>query len=199
MYQQMRFSVFVSHSHDDLVLANKIERSMASSYLEPFLAHKSIQSGDDWHTTLLDKIMRCDVLVALLTPNFYKSEYTGQEVGAAWGLGKIIFPICNNETPRGFIKKFQCFQYADYRMNELTSSILESALRCFGNKKVDRLVDFLTASNSYDESGMWARLLSKETQLNKVHVAQIKNALITNDQVRDSRSASTYLDQILNQ
>ena len=80
--------MFISHSHEDMEIATRLSDTLGQLDVVPFIAHSDIMGGELWKETIRDEIVECDVLVALLTTNFRKSEFTEQEVGAAWVLKK---------------------------------------------------------------------------------------------------------------
>ena len=72
--------VFISHSHEDMEMATRLSDTLGQLDVVPFIAHSDIMGGELWKETIRDEIVECDVLVALLTTNFRKSEFTEQEV-----------------------------------------------------------------------------------------------------------------------
>ena len=78
--------MFISYSNEDKKMAGEIARVLRILRMKPFLAHDDIGTGERWKEAVREEICRCDMLVALVTPNFHESEYTEQEVGAAWGV-----------------------------------------------------------------------------------------------------------------
>ncbi|MCE2509194.1 MAG: toll/interleukin-1 receptor domain-containing protein [Nitrosopumilaceae archaeon] len=104
--------VFISHPDRDRAMAAELKRIMDAVLMRPFLAHRDIGAGAVWREAIRREIEGCDMLVALVTPNFCESEYANQEVGAAWVLGKPILPVlADGATPPGFISDMQGVKY----------------------------------------------------------------------------------------
>ena len=122
-------SIFVSHSNIDNTIVDGLTSFINDSYVELFLAHRDIGGGEEWKNVIRTKIRDCKGLVALVTPNFYKSEYTSQEVGAAWVLDKPILAIRVGETePKGFITEKQWITYDSTYPHNTSGEIVKFTL-----------------------------------------------------------------------
>ena len=120
-----RKRVFISHSSNDKEMTSEMANYIERVDMKAFLAHIDIEGGAKWKDSLRKEITECDMLVALVTPNFYRSEYTCQEVGAAWALEKPVLPVCSEAIPKGFIGERQGVKYEEWPLNT-AESILRS-------------------------------------------------------------------------
>ena len=193
-------SMFVSHSNSDNTIVDNITSVINDSYVELFLAHRDIGGGEEWKNVIRAKIRDCNGLVALVTPNFYKSEYTSQEVGAAWVLDKPILAIRVGETePKGFITEKQWITYdSTYPYNTSGEIVKFALIETYGQKKTtDMLVNMLNDAGSFYESNYLADLLTFQPSLSSKHISKIYSALETNPQVSDAKYTKRKLIHLL--
>ena len=181
-----RKRVFISHSSNDKEMASEMADYIERVGMKAFLAHIDIEGGAKWKESLHKEITECDMLVALVTPNFYKSEYTCQEVGAAWALKKPVLPVCNEAIPNGFIGERQGTKYDKVWTLNTAESILRFALRevyddeCMGNILAKMLVD----SESFNQSNALIQLLIREKNLTMEQLLIACTALQMNSEVQ---------------
>lgn len=181
--------VFVSHSSKDKEIAARMAEAMRQMHMKPFLAHSHIEGGELWRETLRDEVEGCDMLVALVTPNFRKSEYTEQEVGAAWVLKKPVLAVCTgDEVPTGFVAERQGLKYDVRRPGSAAERMLDLYLSEVRKKAnvADVLIEMISESGSFETSNRLANLLLRERTLTAKQVENATRALKTNKQVPKS-------------
>ena len=81
----MAIPLFVSYSHEDIKLADRVERQLASLRNQGLIdiwIDKKLRAGDSlgWEEILLGKLRKADVLVVLLSANFANSPYCQKEL-----------------------------------------------------------------------------------------------------------------------
>lgn len=97
----MKNLIFLSHAvaDKDLVdrfvdffeIALKIDRSQI--YCTSLKGTRSIRAGNNFINDMKEHIKDTELVLFFLTPNYLKSEFCLSELGAAWALGKTIYPI----------------------------------------------------------------------------------------------------------
>lgn len=196
--------VFVSYSSKDKKMAGEIDAVLKVLRMEPFLAHgDSIETGKQWKEAVREAIRECDILVALVTPNFRESEYTEQEVGAAWGLKKPVLTILTDgEKPSGFIVDWQGVKYTGYPP-AAAGEIMRFALSEHHGREnvVDMLVERLAESESFKESEYLAFFLEGERCKHEFTAGQYKSIEATlrlNARVFKSKQAVDHLYMVFN-
>ncbi len=105
--------IFISHSSLDTQIGEKFVDALVELGIEQNIIffsskyHTGVELGNDFHTVIKEQIKGCDIVIFLLTRNFYKSAACLNEMGAAWVLDKNILPILlDNLSPsdmKGFI------------------------------------------------------------------------------------------------
>jgi hypothetical protein len=93
------FNIFISHIHENEAVANKLKEFFISLFgekIEVFISGdpKNIHAGQDFFTTIIDGIKRCDCMIILCSPDSVKRYYIYFEAGAAAILGRTIIPLC---------------------------------------------------------------------------------------------------------
>lgn len=197
-------SVFISYSSKDKKIAGEIARALMTLRMAPFLAHgDSIEDGRRWKEDVREAICRCDMLVALVTPNFRKSEYTEQEVGAMWVQKKPILAILTDgEEPTGFISEWQGVRYTGYPPYAAVRILRFALSEEYGRERVvDMMVKRLIKSESLKESEYLAFFLAGEECRQELTTEQrksIEHAWQSNPRVNGSEQAKMYLQVALN-
>jgi len=88
-----KVEVFFSYSHEDRVMAGKIATILKGKGFEVFLAHEDMEVSKEWREQIFEHLKTCEVLVALLTPNFEKSVWANQETGYMHGKDGKVVPL----------------------------------------------------------------------------------------------------------
>jgi hypothetical protein len=118
-------AVFISHATPDadaaLELASRLRRAKVSC----FVAKQSIATSAEWAVTIWHAIRDCQVLVALVSEAFARSDWCQAEVGAALGQRKVIVPALLHGTaiPRLLSHLQAAPAQTDSQKRELTKRI----------------------------------------------------------------------------
>lgn len=124
--------VFFSYSHKDRVLAGKIAALLADKGIDVFLAHEDIEVSAEWREEIFKRLERCNVLLALLTPNYEKSVWANQEAGIMWGKGRKVIPLIVKETDLkkfGFLEALQGIPIEGENLDDSLGEILRIIFR----------------------------------------------------------------------
>ncbi len=185
--------VFLSHADEDKIVARRIADALEKYQVKTFVAHDDIDAGDDWETTLINKIRDCDLFMALLSENFHNAHYTDHEVGIARGLNRPIIPIrIDNTSPYGFMSKFQAKKISadvigDAEITDLIHSM--STVTEKGRNIIDNLIKEFANVGTYDEANDISVILFTYTKFSKEQINEIAEAYIHNDQIRGGWSS----------
>ncbi|MDG6913704.1 MAG: toll/interleukin-1 receptor domain-containing protein [Nitrososphaerota archaeon] len=182
------FKVFISHAHQQKELAGDIKRELSEFEVNAFVAHEDISPTEEWQSTIIEVLRKCDTFIALLTEDFKNSKWTDQETGMAVVLGKTIIPVRVDLDPYGFIAKFQALKWRSdaYResMDELIGLLVARGIIAKAN-----LIEAFVHSGSFFDAKLKAgRLLSGEP-FTKAEINQVVQAAIRNRQIYQSWDA----------
>lgn len=107
-----RVEVFLSYSHNDKALAGKLSAFLEERGIDVFLAHEDIEISEEWRREIFSHLESCDVLLALLTPDFEGSAWANQEVGFVMRRMVPVVPIIVGKVDIkrfGFLEGIQGF------------------------------------------------------------------------------------------
>lgn len=185
--------VFLSHADEDKAIARRIADALEKYQVKTFAAHDDIDAGDDWETTLINKIRDCDLFVALLSENFHNAHYTDHEVGIARGLNRPIIPIrIDNTSPYGFMSKFQAKKIpADVMKEDEIADLVHSMATVTekGRSIIDNLIKEFTYAGSFDKANEISKILFTYTKFSKKQINDIVDAYVNNGQIRGGWSS----------
>ena len=85
--------VFVSHSAADAVLARQVRTLLSRRGNSRVFITDEVSAGEKWEARLRNELAEADIVIALLTPASVDSNWLLMEMGAAWGLRKLILPL----------------------------------------------------------------------------------------------------------
>jgi len=195
--------IFLSYSSLDKKLAGKIHIYLQNEFgIEVFLAHHDIKPATSWIDEIKKNLYKCNVLIALLTENFYKSEWTQQEIGFALCRNIFIIPINAGEIPKGFLNIVQairldpqniygtCLKIGELivKQDQLKNDFLDSYIRKFSN------------SSSFTEtSKKLPNLMNLKDFFSPKHKNDILRAVICNYQIYNYVKTVEIMDKFIEQ
>lgn len=206
--------IFISYSHKDKKIAGAIKEAFNYYGMEAFLAHEDIKVGQEWIDVILTNLKQFDVFVAVLSKNFFESEWTNQEVGFAICKGTIVVPISIDGTiPSGFLRIFQAltkFEYKEYQKSYFDKEIILdckesifdvikiiSANPDFRENIKDSLIRGLTNLWSYRTAEKHLALLNELQPFSSEQINEIINQSLNNRQIYEASQCKTILKQML--
>ncbi|MCH7691485.1 MAG: toll/interleukin-1 receptor domain-containing protein [candidate division Zixibacteria bacterium] len=118
-------NVFLSYSSRDRKLAGLIKRELEKSKISVFLAHEDIEPSEEWIVIIQENLDKCDAFLILLTENCKESNWTDQESGQVYSMGKLIIPIKVSLVPYGFIGKIQAVTLDEKAVGPACNKIID--------------------------------------------------------------------------
>ena len=97
------YRVFVSHSGDDIWVAEQIARGIEDCGASTFLDRRDIAAGDNFKQRIQEEIPRCDELLALFTPWSRRRAWVRHEIGMADILKKRIVCVFYKVSVADFV------------------------------------------------------------------------------------------------
>lgn len=96
---------FISYSVQQKQEGAKVKSCLADLGYESFLAHDDLRVSEEWRQRILEELRVVDVFVALLSAEFKRSDWCGQELGFIVSRSDVlIVPLALDRTiPYGFI------------------------------------------------------------------------------------------------
>lgn len=180
--EEPNFKVFLSHKSEFRKEAAKLKKKLANYGISCFVAHNDVKPTRKWQEVIEKALESTDVLIALMTENFFESVWTNQEIGIARGREIPIIPIRLGVDPEGFIGHIQALTCdIEKEYHKIVSFLLSSEY-----KMVDLYITLVEKSKSWDESNHLAHFLKDITEVNTEQVTKLIEANNSNDQVYKS-------------
>jgi hypothetical protein len=183
------FRLFISHTSEYRVLAGGLRDALGGWRVECFVAHSTIEPTEEWIDVIERALRTCDALVALITEDFMASRWCDQEVGVAYGLGKLIVPIRTGADPYGFIGRYQAVSFNReredaYLLATRLFKLLADHARTKG-RMIDPIIERFAKSGSFDGTrAAWPALKAIPPEAwTKERVARIRHATRDNNQI----------------
>ena len=115
--------IFISHASLDAPIGERFLEALielginkdnvfySSSY------HTGVKLGKNFHEEVKNALNSADIVIFLLTPNFYESEFCLNEMGAVWCSNKKFIPILLNNLTYNDMKGFIDSHYIAFKPN----------------------------------------------------------------------------------
>ena len=91
--------IFISHSNLDEQVGEKLVDALIAMGIPQDIIffsskyHTGVGLGHDFSQVVKSALKKCEVVIFLLTKNFYNSEYCLNEMGAVWYDNKKFIPV----------------------------------------------------------------------------------------------------------
>jgi len=192
------FRVFLSHKATYKEKASELKRELEEYGICAFVAHDDIESSKEWQNEMEKALLSMDAFVALITEDFYDSEWTSQEIGFSQAFDiPHIYVNLGGGNPKGFAAKIQALKCS---WKEAPKKIFENLLEFdeARNAFIDNLKNvssYVLANEFYDRLIIFA--LNKE-QCDKVIAAYNNNTQINGNYKFNGASGSGGIIPYLN-
>ena len=182
-------------------MADAIKQSLEKFGVLAFVAHRDIYPSAIWRKTILEHLQgKCNIFAPILTKEFHSSLWTDQETGIAVQVGLPILPIKVDKDPYGFIDERQAVPLKPGEYLKMCLGVLVglgTQHLMFGRVARLCLAKGLGSSESYDEAGLIAEVLTRLEPFSAEEATAVLRAIISNRQVYESNSAGRHLRAFL--
>jgi hypothetical protein len=193
------FRLFISHTSANKDAAHNLKNSLTKYHVVSFVAHEDIDPTKEWQAEIEPALRTTDALTAIITPDFYESKWCDQEVGIAFGRGKLVIPLCKGADPHGFLGKYQGLQTKGMAVPGVAEDLVDILIghTLTAQRMADALVEKLATSKTYDNARVALTMLERFPHLNSLQMAKLVESIAANDQVRDSRGAPERIRKLV--
>jgi hypothetical protein len=182
------FRLFISHTSASKTSAHNLKRHLTKYQIASFVAHDDIEPTREWQAEIERALRTADAMTAIITPDFVESKWCDQEVGNAFGRGKLVIPLRKGADPHGFLAKYQGLQTKGLDVpnvaGDLFGILIEHNLTA--QRMADALVERLTTSDTYANAQAATALLERLPRLNTSQIAKLVGSIDSNRQARDA-------------
>jgi hypothetical protein len=182
------FRLFLSHLSAQKAFAARLQEASLEFGISCFVAHNDIEPAQEWQTQIETALATCDAVVALLHPDFHKSNWTDQELGFGMGRGVPVVAIRLGEDPYGFIGRFQAFSGHGKNAPAIAKEVFDAFRKGKQTQKpmADVLVGLFEESGSFAAAKERIGYLEELTIWDASYVSRIRAAIKNNSQVSGS-------------
>jgi hypothetical protein len=182
------FRLFISHLSGIKALAHALKQSLSSYHIAAFVAHDDIEPTSEWQSEIERALRTMDAMTAIIEPGFVTSRWCDQEIGFAFGRGKLVIPLCAGADPHGFLAKHQGAQIKGRKATLVAETLFDIIIQhpSSAERMTDVLVERLVNSPSWESSKLITRLLEKSLRLNHSQVARLVQSIDQNFHVGDA-------------
>ena len=186
MKEEIMPKIFISHASMDAPIGERFLEALvelginkenvfySSSY------HTGVKLGKNFHEEVKNALNSAEIVIFLLTPNFYKSEFCLNEMGAVWCSNKDFIPILLNNLTYNDMKGFIDSHYIAFKPNADETYKLLTHLKDYiekpnfvkGIKEIFN--DFITVANQMAEK------TSEFVIDNKEEISDLEKMIIDN-------------------
>lgn len=200
-WQSGYFRLFISHTSANKESAHRLKQALGEYHVAAFVAHDDIEPTKEWEAEIERALRTMDALAGIITADFLASRWCDQEVGFAFGRGKLVVPLCKDATPHGFLGKYQGCKtqglLASAVAEQLFNLLLGHSLT--SQRMTDAIVDRMVNSASFDMSRRTIALLAKIPRLNDSQVTRLVQSTESNRQVREAIGVPERIQRLVKQ
>jgi len=196
-------SVFISYSHKDAELAEKIKKGLEAYGLSSFVAHDDIPVGEKWQEKIKKELSKCDVFILILSEDYKVSDWADQEAGYACVADKLIIPINAGKKPYGFINEYQAKninlhidnRHLQNEIEKICYEIVNKVYSEFGDKVKDEFIRAFLNSKNFDEANRRSKLLDKFSYSDE-EISMLLDDANSNEQIKGAFDARRNLKKL---
>lgn len=198
-WQEGQLKVFISHLTSERKEAANIQTGLARYGMSGFVAHNDINPTVEWQIEIETALATCDMLVALIHPDFVKSAWCDQEIGYALGRGVPVFTVRCGADPHGFVGRFQAFNGNGKTPSQISKELFEAAIahKKLQERMADIVIDLFINSGTFALAKERVAYLEQLKVWDAVYSTRITKAVKTNSQISGSWGVSEQVNQIV--
>ena len=197
-WKKSRLRMFISHLAAHKLQASNLQQALNDRGISSFVAHEDIEPAKEWQVQIELALATCDILVALLHPEFHSSKWTDQEIGFCMGRGVPVFAVRLGQDPYGFIGRFQAFNGNGKEISKVAEEIFEAVCK---NKQTQSVMGNALVS-IFEESDAFAVAKERIRYLETLNIwepnfaERILNAKKANSQISGSWGVPERVDAL---
>lgn len=199
IWGQQPVRIFLSHVAAHKVQVSALKRSLGTYGVTAFVAHEDIEPTLDWRAEIDAALRSMNAMVVLLTPEFHQSNWTDQEVGAAFARGLPVVPVRLGCDPYGFLGQYQALPGNLEKPDELAASIVGVLEKkpVVGDLVREAMVQGLESANSFASAKLVTSCIETAEGFSEEQLTRMQTAITANDQVLSATRVPARLRQYI--
>jgi len=143
----MAYKVFISHSTRDQRLVIALANILSKFGIKVFVAEWYLRPGQRLEKKVFDEIEDSDCVVALLTQNGIRSNWTHQEIGYALKSGRTLIPLVEKGIASQDLEALQGRDFIEYDPYQPQQALIKAStyVKSLKLKKEDKEKTLLIA------------------------------------------------------
>ena len=194
------FKLFISHLASFRETVSYLKVSLENYCISSFVAHDDIEPTKEWMTEIEKALFSMDAMIAILMPDFHKSNWTDQEIGIAIGKGKLVIPVIKGVDPYGFIGKYQGFKANGKNVKDVSAAIFK--ILCNNEKtnyQIQKVItELFLVSISKDEAIKRLKLIENRENFSKEFAEKLAERISDNPILLDNAEILRRTNFVLN-
>ncbi|NIJ08245.1 hypothetical protein FHS31_001862 [Sphingomonas vulcanisoli] len=191
--------VFISHLTTEREQAANIQTAFTHYGMSGFVAHNDIHPTAEWQIEIETALATCEVLVALIYPDFVSSKWCDQEIGYALGRSIPVFAVRCGADPHGFVSRFQAFNGNGKTPGQIAKELFEAAVehKKLQARMADVVIDLFVNSGSFATAKERAGYVDRLKVWDAGYSARLVKAVKNNTQISGSWGVPDQVKAIL--
>ncbi|TAM46884.1 MAG: toll/interleukin-1 receptor domain-containing protein [Gammaproteobacteria bacterium] len=194
-----RIRLFLSHISRIKGPTSELKKALVPFGVDAFVAHEDIQPTQLWHREIEFALRSMDILCALITDDFIKSQWTDQEVGFALGRGIPVIAVSCGADPYGLLGKHQALRADATKLAASATRIVDiiAAQDHLKSRLTEGLVEALASAISFQDAKVGMKRISDlQSHLSDAQIRKLLDAARDNSQVRDAHGVVSQIQNI---
>jgi len=198
-WQDGQLRVFISHLTGKKEQAAHVQEALRRYGLSGFVAHNDINPTVEWQTEIETALATCDMLIALIHPDFVQSKWCDQEIGYALGRGIPVFAVRCGADPHGFVSRFQAFNGNGKTPGQIAKELFEAAIdhKKLQDKMADVVIDLFVNSSSFAAAKERIGYVERLKTWDASYSGRLIKAVKTNNQISGSWGVPAQVDALV--
>lgn len=187
-WEEGHVKVFISHLTGEREQAAEVQKALDRYRMSGFVAHNDIHPTTEWQIEIETALASCDMLIALIHPDFVKSKWCDQEIGYALGRGIPVFAIRCGADPHGFVGRFQAFNGNGKTPSQIAKEVFEAAIdhKKLQKRMADAVIDLFVSSGGFSTAKERINYVEGLKVWDADYSSRLKKALKNNNQISGS-------------
>jgi len=185
-YPYPQLYLFLSHKSENKDEVLRVKNKLEEYGIKCFVAHENIEPTLEWENEIIQALRQMDMLVAFMSNDFKKSDWTSQEIGFALGKDVPILSINNGTAPYGFIGRTQAISFTNWV--DIPSKIIHILFKNYSNyeKVIDLYLLDMCKCSSFDKANKLATYLPYFNKIKEQQLKQMIECFNKNEQLSGS-------------
>ena len=192
--------LFLGHISTHKTFISSLKDELRIYGISGFVAHEDIEPTKEWENEIFLALNSAHALVAFLTTDFHKSNWTDQEIGIALGRGLLVISVKLGIDPYGFIAGKQAMQGSFEKIDLLAIDLINILFKHHTTSKLmhEALVVSFENADTFINARKVSQMIIRTNNFTQEQLNRMQQACGNNDQVAKSFGVPERIEDYLN-